>query len=317
MLDSPIIDIAIGLSFLYFLLGLIVSTVNEMIQAKLRTRSKELQSAILNFLDRDWDVIGKKIVESPYVRSLQKDATKFPAYIPSAAFAQSIVDVIKGADDLPENVEKIKETIRNNPVIKGDAQVWLLGLLDQSYGRLDVFYTKLEDSYNDAMDRVSAWFGKKAKKAILIIGIVASVAMNIDTIHITQSLWKNKETAKTLSALVTTSMENYQKTDQGFQIMDDAGNILYSVEQNAGANLSKTVAKVNILPIPLGWDQHSWDFVKQPGWGWGILSKIAGWAITAVAIYLGAPFWFDLLRKAVNLRGSESKPSATPAATKS
>jgi len=317
MLDSPIIDIAIGLSFLYFLLGLLISAVNEMIQTKLKTRPKELQSAILNFLDRDWDVIGKKIVESPYVRSLQKDSTQFPSYIPSSAFAQSIVDVIKGAGDLPEHVDKIKEAIRNNPVIVGDAQTWLLGLLDQSYGRLDIFYNKLEDSYNDAMDRVSEWFAKKAKKAILFIGIIASIALNIDTIHITQSLWKNKETAKTLSALVASSMENIQKTDQGFQIMDDEGNILYSVDQNASTNISKTVAKVNILPIPLGWDQHTFDFLKQPGWGWGLLSKIAGWAITSVAIFLGAPFWFALLKNVVNLRGSGNKPTPAPVAATS
>ena len=312
MLDSPIIDIAIGLSFLYFLLGLITSAVNEIIQARLKSRSRELKSAILNFLDRDWDEIGNKIIESPYVRTLQKDATKFPSYIPSSAFAQSIIDVIKGTDDLPDRVEDIRETIRKNPVIKGDARVWLLGLIDQSYGNVEVFYQKLEDAYNDGMDRVREWYGKKAKLAILLIGVVFSIALNIDTIHITQSLWKNKETAKTLSALVTSSMENIEKTDAGFQITDDDGNILYSVDQNAGANISKTVAKVNTLPIPLGWDKQTLAYFKQPGWGWELLSMIGGWAITSIAIFLGAPFWFDLLRKAVNLRGSSTNQTSSP-----
>lgn len=139
MFDSPIIDIAIGLAFLYFLLGLITSSLNELIQTKLRSRSKELHKAILNFLDRDWDEIGEKVLESPYVRSLRKDPNKLPSYIPSSSFAQSIIDVIKGAEDLPNSIPEIRKQIKNNPIIKGDAQVWLLGLLDQSYDRLQDF----------------------------------------------------------------------------------------------------------------------------------------------------------------------------------
>ena len=55
MFDSPIIDIAIGLSFLYFLLVLITSSLNEMINTFLKTRSKELKFAIMNFLENDWE----------------------------------------------------------------------------------------------------------------------------------------------------------------------------------------------------------------------------------------------------------------------
>jgi hypothetical protein len=36
--------------------------------------------------------------------------------------------------------------------------------------------------------------------------------------------------------------------------------------------------------------------------GW--LKTILGWAITIAAISLGAPFWFDLLGKVANLKGT-------------
>jgi len=45
----------------------------------------------------------------------------------------------------------------------------------------------------------------------------------------------------------------------------------------------------------------------QPGWR-GILAKLAGWLITALAAAQGAPFWFDLLNKLLQLRGGEKKP---------
>jgi hypothetical protein len=42
--------------------------------------------------------------------------------------------------------------------------------------------------------------------------------------------------------------------------------------------------------------------------------KIFGFLITALAISLGAPFWFDLLKKLMQLRGDGAKPENTPSA---
>ena len=39
-----------------------------------------------------------------------------------------------------------------------------------------------------------------------------------------------------------------------------------------------------------------------------VLSKITGLTATILAIMLGAPFWFDLLNKITNLRGTGNKP---------
>jgi hypothetical protein len=41
------------------------------------------------------------------------------------------------------------------------------------------------------------------------------------------------------------------------------------------------------------------------------LQKLIGWGLSAIAISLGAPFWFDLLSKLVNLRHSGQKPLST------
>ena len=42
-----------------------------------------------------------------------------------------------------------------------------------------------------------------------------------------------------------------------------------------------------------------------------ILSKILGLAVTILAVMLGAPFWFDLLNKVTNLRGTGGKPASS------
>jgi hypothetical protein len=41
-----------------------------------------------------------------------------------------------------------------------------------------------------------------------------------------------------------------------------------------------------------------------------------GWLITAFAVSLGAPFWFDLLNKFVNVRASGKAPEEEPKSPK-
>jgi len=36
---------------------------------------------------------------------------------------------------------------------------------------------------------------------------------------------------------------------------------------------------------------------------------LIGWLISGLAVALGAPFWFDLLNKLVNLRGTGPRPA--------
>ena len=66
------------------------------------------------------------------------------------------------------------------------------------------------------------------------------------------------------------------------------------------------VDDVKALGLPLGWSHetspHSW----QQG-----LGKAIGLLVTAFALTLGAPFWFDLLGKVSHLRGS-GPPTRAP-----
>jgi len=38
--------------------------------------------------------------------------------------------------------------------------------------------------------------------------------------------------------------------------------------------------------------------------------KLVGWLITALAVSLGGPFWFDLLNRLVDLRGAGPRPAS-------
>jgi hypothetical protein len=54
------------------------------------------------------------------------------------------------------------------------------------------------------------------------------------------------------------------------------------------------------------------DDIKQGAWQ-NLPFALAGWAISALAMTLGAPFWFDLLAKLIKIRGSGAKPESADA----
>ncbi|MBD2482278.1 hypothetical protein [Planktothrix sp. FACHB-1365] len=78
--------------------------------------------------------------------------------------------------------------------------------------------------------------------------------------------------------------------------------------------------------MPLGWDTSNFptstmeQFTKQvhpldPNnrrhWVLGIIKVFFGWLLSAVAIMMGAPFWFELLGKFINVRNAGQVPEST------
>jgi hypothetical protein len=67
---------------------------------------------------------------------------------------------------------------------------------------------------------------------------------------------------------------------------------------------------VQKLNIPIGWSK---DKFPQD---WGLIWKIIGLFFTTLAVSLGAPFWFDLLKKVTRLRVSGEVPRKASEAKK-
>ncbi|WP_395746661.1 hypothetical protein [Prosthecobacter sp.] len=62
------------------------------------------------------------------------------------------------------------------------------------------------------------------------------------------------------------------------------------------------------------WRNLQWDLSK---WSWSVLfPALCGWGIMALAASLGAPFWFDLLQRVMNLRANGRAPDEKALGTK-
>lgn len=69
------------------------------------------------------------------------------------------------------------------------------------------------------------------------------------------------------------------------------------------------VEELDKLDVPIGWPAHTPMSTKLHA----SARQYIGWLLTACAACLGAPFWFDLLRKAANLRAAGRTPEDTAA----
>ena len=96
-----ILEVAIGLIFVWFLLSMLVSTVQEAISNIFQWRGKGLEAAIRGLLDdpeikNKLDItLGDKFYDHPLIRNLSLDISKHrPSYIPTGQFAEVVFDLI-------------------------------------------------------------------------------------------------------------------------------------------------------------------------------------------------------------------------------
>jgi hypothetical protein len=97
-----------------------------------------------------------------------------------------------------------------------------------------------------------------------------------------------------------------------------------SSRQHALDQTSVQIDQLAALGLPIGWNKDqaplSWSHKqksKSSGYFeqhkvptfWNIVSYLIGIIITAISLSFGAPFWFDLLLKAINIRRAGTKPS--------
>ena len=92
MFGSTILDIATGIVFIYLLLSLMCSALNEMVAWFLGLRASTLKSGIEQLLaDPALANISQRVYAHPLVKALS-EAGKDPSYIPSRTFAYALID---------------------------------------------------------------------------------------------------------------------------------------------------------------------------------------------------------------------------------
>jgi len=153
---------------------------------------------------------------------------------------------------------------------------------------------RLERWYDDGMERVSGWYKRHVQLWLAVIGLALAIVVNADTLQLVNSLWADK----TVRAAVVAEAGRTVQAGQRQTNLGDA---------------AKEVQTIKALNVPLGWKLKRHDPRDLPHGLRSWFAKALGLLLTAVALTLGAPFWFDLLSKLVRVRGSGAPPPARDA----
>jgi hypothetical protein len=185
---------------------------------------------------------------------------------------------------------------------------------------LAVTRTNVEKWFDDTMDRAGGWYKRNSQGVSLVIGLVLVIIFNVDAVHISTRLWREP----TLRQFVVTQAERYQPpaTADPAEIgntIDSLQGALEGLQIPVGwtfreVPFSASTQRCTIFPrqasqdvLGMPWDGSCKVWANPPR-GWGIAMKIFGLTISALAAMQGAPFWFDILKKVVNIRTSGAKP---------
>src|SRR6266481_2038495 len=286
MFGSTILDVAIAIVFIYLLVSLVISAINELIAALLKSRAKNLVKGIQALL-QDPSPTGwvERLYEHPLIASLSTPNSK-PSYIPSRTFALALLDLIAPATtDGTRTVADLKAGMANLPE---PLQRTLTTLLEEAQHDAERLKTQIEIWFNSGMDRASGWYKRKTQWIQFFLGLALVILLNIDSVHI----------GRTLLAVNSPLRASLVESAKSF------------VAQPGGTNrpIKDVVEAISTASLPIGWS----ELPKRNQW----LTMALGWLITACAVSLGAPFWFDLLNKFVNVRASGKAPEEEPKSPK-
>jgi hypothetical protein len=325
---DAILEVAIGLVFVWLVISVATLEIQNRISILLDWRADQLEKSILSML-KDETLVEKFYAHPLVIELSPKDsngnllrnkqgAIKRPGYIPNAAFATVACEVIMNAgkegEDIPldmmslsEMSASMKALAEKNPNLER-VNHYLLPKMEKAVDDMDSklaeYRKNTEGWFNDVMLQTSNWYKLRSQWIAFWIGLSIAVFMNIDTINVAQKLWQ-EPTAR--AVIVAQAQVEAQGNEPGESV---------------------SFATARSLNFPAGWTTTSLDtkscrvidvidyqvVIHSAGEclavtslpvlnnGWGILVKLFGYLLSAAAAAQGAPFWFDILRKLVGVK---------------
>jgi hypothetical protein len=237
-------------------------------------------------------VLGHGLLRTTYRGTDQAGAARVrrrgPSYMSPKLFALALLDVIapEGKGDDPIGVVKGQIELAQLPATVKDA---LLSMANGAAKDRNELRELVENWFNSTMERVSGWYKRKTQLVICVLSVVVAVGLNVNTISIGERLAKDG----TVRAAVVAQAEKTKEQPEGLKVA------------------AKEADNVAQLGVPIGWNKTPGD----PAWAnfdsfGGFMRTVFGWLLTAIALSLGAPFWFGLLGKLTSLRGSGGTATA-------
>ena len=322
------LDVALGLAMIFVILSTIASAIQEIIASVLSTRGKVLLGMLRQILDhqpaaapagQDTAVtLSDRVFGHPLIGALATvnlpgwlsrwtSSVKLPSYIPAGNFATALVETLREGHDqslaVASQVERAITLLPDGSPVKRTLQAFIV----EAKGDLDTFRTRLQTWYDDAMDRAAGVYKRYTQYMLLLIGLILAVAVNIDVLKMADTLWRDKGARELVTNAATIYLAAHEPRPTPVAQGDAKPDAVAPDVSAMTKQIGDAASVLSNLPLPIGWTNwpHVTTWQQVP---FAVLRKLLGWLLTAFAVSLGAPFWFDMLQNIANLRGAGPKP---------
>jgi hypothetical protein len=206
-------------------------------------------------------------------------------------------------------------------------------LIVQKENELELVRSNIEEWFNNAMNRLTGWYKRKSLITTLIVGILLAVIVNIDSINLVSRLWREPDlrvaVLSNIESILTKNNTSILDIGQLSTIQQQYSEINLPVGWLGSPILLTESPVMNLSEVCTLFPQQEneiygilisgqcYPVINSPqladltGW----LIKLAGLLLSGVAASPGASFWFDMLKKIINVRLSGVNPSEVSAKT--
>ncbi len=326
MSGFPILDLILGLTFIYFVMSIICSAVVESILTTQHMRAKVLTRWLMTIFNKeiiqpDGEVmkLGQSLADHCLTSALSKkgrsasfmDAKNFS----TALFEKLSFDPNQPSAPVATNLDDLLHRIQNGKALDGGPMLSLellrtiqffgvearlaapenltTGGTAATKNSLQIFREKIEAWFDSNMDRLSGEMKKKYVRPLTFwVALIGVVLLNVDTLQIATYLYAHQPEAAQFAARAEAMAPKLNAM---------AGDTTHAVPIQA---LVDSLNAAVPSAMPLGWTD-----AQRAEWKQTLGHHAIGWLATVMAVMMGAPFWFDLLNKIANLRGAGARPA--------
>ncbi len=231
-----------------------------------------------------------------------------------------------------------------------DLKATLLVLIDAAGPSMVQVRKNIEKWFDSVMDRVSGWYKRRVQWISLSVALGLTLLLNADTFAVADALARDPVLRAKMVAAATertkpapeVALAPRPKESTKPPEVKDPGAAAPAEKPQPKAEpteldrVVKDVNEVREYGWPLGWDSSDERAVPRAPWGdvelppgasaeerkkeqakidrapWAWLLKLLGLLVTAIAVSLGAPFWFDVLNRFIVIRSTVKPTEKSP-----
>ncbi len=293
-----VLEVAVGLIVIYYLLGSVVSLITQWINEALESRGKTLQQYLIK-------IVGDKKIDElknlPQIQALRPirykgflsvfgsvTEPKMIEKIPVATLVDSFFDIAGLTSKKEMSLLELAELIDKLPDSEGKKA--FINWINQGVTNIADLRTRTTAYFTGMMEQAAETFRARARSFVIILSVGVTILFGTDTIQLARALWTNAE----LRAIAAAQAD------------------AVVAREGANADLSNIIDDLSAFSIKIGW----WQTQQFPqnsdvmDWISFIFLKVIGLSITAAAVSQGSSFWYDLLKKV-------SSPATSSSSSKS